>query len=112
MSEDKKYLFGDAFRLLFPDMPQPVTEFRFAKQALGRNWAFDWAWPNYRIAVEVDGGQYVPRGGRHMTDKDREKTNAANDLRWFVYHYSPQQLKRDPAGCVEQVARAIRLERE
>lgn len=76
-----------------------VYEYRFHPQ---RRWRFDLAWPAHRVAVEVDGGQWMAGGGRHNTDADREKLNAAAIAGWRVLRYSPRQL-RD----IERVAREI-----
>jgi len=63
--------------------------------------------PALGVAVEVDGGQYSKFGGRHSSDADREKLNIAASLRWLVFRFSPDQLKRDPEGCVKLVKQAI-----
>lgn len=105
-NEDKAQLFADYWRLLAADFAMPTPEHNFDK-AMGRKHRFDWAFIPERIAVEVDGGQWAKFGGRHATDTDREKLNIAASLRWLVFRFSPQQLKRDPAGCVEMVKRAI-----
>src|SRR5690606_6883288 len=43
----------------------------------GRNWRLDFAWPEHRVAVEVEGGTRT--GGRHVRprgfEKDVEKYN-------------------------------------
>ncbi len=45
-------------------LPEPEREYRFAQEALGRKWRFDFSWPEYRVAVELDGGTWVR--GRHV----------------------------------------------
>lgn len=89
-----------------PHALAPVEEWVFAPP---RKWRFDWAFPSVMIAVEVDGGQYAPNGGRHARDSDREKLNTAAMLGWRVFRFSPQQLNDDPLGCAAMVARAIEL---
>ncbi len=60
-----------------------------------RKWRFDWAWPELRIALEVDGGVYVQ--GRHTRGKgfteDCRKINRATELGWVVYRFTPEMLK-------------------
>lgn len=41
-------------------LPAFVTQLRFAK-AIGRQWRFDFAWPQYRVAVEIEGLCVMPR---------------------------------------------------
>ena len=85
-------------------LQSPVAEYQFAPP---RRWRFDYAWPDSRVAVEFDGGQWVFAGGRHNRDSDREKLNAAAAMGWRVLRYSNQQWERDPYGCVAQVLRAL-----
>ncbi len=64
---------------------EPVREYEFHPT---RQWKFDFAWVEYKVALESDGGAWV--GGRHVTGtgyaEDIEKRNAANLLGWHVYH--------------------------
>ena len=82
-------------------VPEPVREYRFAALHLGvgkglrerlrasglRDWRFDLAWPDHRLAVEVEGGIWV--GGRHNRglgfETDLDKYHDAVRLRWTVY---------------------------
>jgi very-short-patch-repair endonuclease len=51
-----------------------------------RNWRFDFAWPDYMLAVEVDGGTWS--GGRHTRgagyERDCIKLNEAALAGWLV----------------------------
>jgi len=97
IQDDKAPMFDYYWRIFGGDLPRPKPEVNF-----------DWAWPEYRVAVEVDGGQYSKFGGRHSSDADREKLNIAASLRWLVFRFSPQQLDKDPEGCIRLVAQAIK----
>lgn len=59
-----------------------------------RKWRFDYAIPEWRIALEVEGG--VHTGGRHIRPKgflgDMEKYNAAAVLGWRVLRCVPDEL--------------------
>ncbi len=97
--------FAFAMRLFGDDaMRQYQPEYRFHAT---RRWQFDFAWPQHRLAVEIDGGQYLKNGGRHNQDSDREKINEAIACGWSVLRFSPQQVERDPAGCVDVLRRAL-----
>ncbi len=65
-------------------LPEAVPEFRFHPT---RKWRFDWAWPDQKIALEIEGGTH--NGGRHVRGKgyeeDVRKYNAATLMGWKVY---------------------------
>ena len=73
-------------------LPEPVTEHVFH---LTRKWRLDVAWPDQRIAVEVDGGGWI--NGRHSRgagmEKDAEKYAEAVLLGWRVFRTTPRQVK-------------------
>ena len=94
------------WRRLAADAPEPVSEYMFAA-SIGRRWRFDFAWPAALVAVEVDGGQWAPRGGRHNTDRDRDKLNHAAAMGWRVMRFSGTMLRDDPAGVVAMVREAL-----
>jgi len=81
--------------------PPPRREYQFCS----RKWLFDYAWPDCRLAVEVDGGTRLVNGGRHNTDADREKCNVAAALGWRVIHLSGELLK-DSAYCAALILAA------
>ena len=72
-------------------LPMPVTEHRFHPS---RKWRFDYAWPDAKVALEVEGGVWT--GGRHTSSagflKDIEKYNAAARLGWRVLRCTPKTL--------------------
>jgi hypothetical protein len=98
--------------VLAPELPPPVAEYRFAAP---RRWRFDRAWPCPQgggLAVELDGGQWAPQGGRHARDTDREKLNAAAAAGWRVLRFSGELLDHDPAGCLLVLRRALDWQRD
>ena len=56
-----------------------------------RRWRFDYAIPEYKIAIEIDGGVWTQ--GRHTRPKgflgDMEKFNAAAAMGWLVLKFTP-----------------------
>jgi very-short-patch-repair endonuclease len=84
----------------------PRREYRFHPT---RRWRFDFAWPRFRVAVEVDGGAFVR--GRHVqgagSHGDRNKLNAATLLGWRVLQYDVRHLRDDPATVFVQVLEAL-----
>lgn len=72
-------------------LPEPVAEFRFHAT---RRWRFDWAWPEQRVALEIDGGVWT--GGSHGRGtgivRDQEKHNYAACMGWIVIRCVPRDL--------------------
>jgi hypothetical protein len=70
----------------------PVREYHFARP---RRWRFDFAWPLYFLAVEVEGGSFV--SGRHTRGKgfesDCEKLNEAALRGWKVLRVTPHMIE-------------------
>ena len=68
------------------NLPEPVREYRFHSE---RKWRFDFAWPEIRAAVEIEGG--VRSQGRHVRGQgfidDCEKYNEAALLGWTVLRF-------------------------
>lgn len=68
-----------------------VREFRFHPV---RRWRFDYAIPEHKIALEVEGG--VWSGGRHIRGSgflgDMEKYNVATLMGWRVFRTTPDDL--------------------
>lgn len=90
------------WRIYCPDAPAPICEYRFDES---RRWRFDFAWPDKRVAVEIDGGAWM--NGRHTRgggfEKDLEKLNAAVYLGWRVYRFTPGMLERDSYNLIKMV---------
>ena len=67
------------------NLPPHVRQFKFHPT---RRWRFDFAWPDRKVAVEIDGLLYDAPGG-HQTVRGRlndcEKYEAALNLGWRVY---------------------------
>lgn len=68
-----------------------VKEYRFHPT---RKWRFDYAIPEYKIALEVEGGVWTR--GRHTSPKgflgDIEKYNTATLMGWRVFRTTPDEL--------------------
>lgn len=80
------------------NLPEPQREYRFHKT---RKWRFDFAYPERKIAIEVEGGTYS-RKSRHTSPlgyrADCEKYNSANALGWHVYR-GDTAMVRDWSLC-------------
>jgi very-short-patch-repair endonuclease len=93
-----------AIELRANGVPEPVREHRFHDS---RRWRFDFAWPEHRLAVEVEGGTYV--GGRHTRPAgfaaDCAKYNTAAALGWRVLRYTGGRVRSGVAA--REIAKAL-----
>ena len=91
--ENNKPCKNDIFQqaCIWTNIPIPEKEYKFHPK---RKWRFDYAWPDYKIALEVEGGIWTK--GRHVRGtgflKDMEKYNAATVLGWRVLRTTPTDL--------------------
>lgn len=79
-------------------LPLPKLEYRFDPS---RKWAADFAWPEYKLLLEVEGGLWLAtstgRSKGHAHPKrylaDIEKYNKAALLGWRLLRYTPAMVK-------------------
>lgn len=94
-----------AWTMRIAGLPEPEVEFLFAKP---RRWRFDFAWPDKKAALEVEGGSWV--GGRHTSgagfEADAEKYNEAALRGWRVYRVTPNMIKDGRALALMEKALA------
>ena len=113
-----------ALQIMICDLPNPQREYRFAAhhvapgrglrdrlEAAGlRDWRFDFAWVDYMIAVEAEGGKWLI--GRHQRpegfEDDCRKYNAAQRLGWRVFRYTTDMI--DAGEAIDDLIRVFREE--
>ena len=74
-------------------LPIPIREYRFSPP---RRWRLDFAWPELRLAVEVEGGIWMGKSGHNTgagISRDIVKSNALAMEGWM--------LLRVTAGAIE-----------
>ena len=83
--------------------PGAVAEFRFHPS---RRWRFDFAWPDKKLAVEIEGGTWS--GGRHTSGKgyraDCEKYSNAAIMGWAVIRVTTDMLRDGTAAKLLDLA--------
>lgn len=99
-----------AFQLKAANLPEPQREYRFHKT---RKWRFDFAYPDRKIAIEIEGGTYT-RKSRHTSPigyrQDICKYNAATALGWDVYR-GDTMMVRD-GSLIAQIVEIMTEERD
>ena len=123
-----------AFQVRAHRLPAPARQHRFALE-LGRQWRFDFAWPQpgLMVAVEFEGlvatKAMLPKAqgrgyretfiltGRHVTPEgfkeDVEKYNAATLLGWRLLRFHRDQVKSGTAiATLERLLHSLGWRRE
>lgn len=90
----------------------PVREYRPLQT---RRWRLDFAWPELRLGIEVQGGIRARgpsghKGSGHV--RDMEKINALQLAGWIVLQFPTERIIRDPMGVAMEIQEAIRLRRD
>lgn len=84
-------------------------EYRFHPE---RRFRFDYALPDYKIAIEIQGGTWTR--GKHVRGKgyqdDCEKLNLAQTMGWRVLWYTPQMIEKDLAAFINSVDKLVQGE--
>lgn len=85
-----------ALSILVNGLPKPEREYRFDKT---RRFRFDFAWPEHKVAAEIEGGTWT--GGRHTRGKgfelDCEKYNLAVLAGWRVLRFTEHMVRSGEA---------------
>lgn len=86
-------------------IPVWQEEYKFAS-SIGRKWRFDFAWPIFKVAVEIEGGTWIM--GRHQRPygfaKDAEKYNAAAGMGWKVFRFTGEMVRSGEALKITEKA--------
>ncbi len=84
-------------------LPRPQYEARFHSR---RKWRIDYFWPEFRLAVEIQGGVFIK--GRHVTGTgsvgDMEKFNHLTLCGIRLLCFTPRQMK---SGYATALIRAL-----
>lgn len=101
-------------------IPEPTPEYRFHKT---RRWRYDFAWPEYKIALDVEGGIYgrgrpcptcgISRTGAHSSVsgilRDIERGNAAALDGWLVLRVLPEELELENGKAYNLLEQAFKF---
>jgi very-short-patch-repair endonuclease len=90
-------------------MPDPIREYKFHPT---RRWRFDFAWPAYKIALEIEGGVWIR--GRHTRGQgftsDCQKYTEAALLGWMVLRVTPDMV--NDGAALDYLKRALETRKD
>lgn len=100
-----------AFQIKSLGLPTPERQYRFAK-GMKRQFESDFAWPELKLLVEVEGGIWKRGGGAHShpldVERDIERRQYAVLLGFFVLPVITDEVTSGKAIAVIQRALAVR----
>ncbi|MGY1783435.1 DUF559 domain-containing protein [Geodermatophilus sp. SYSU D00698] len=101
-------VFGVLHVLRAPGIPPFVQQHRVLLPG-GRAVLLDAAWPELRVAVELDGAAF--HGSREQRERDLRRDTALAALGWVVQRFSYRRLTSDPDGCRRELEAVLRRRR-
>jgi very-short-patch-repair endonuclease len=88
--------------MAFANLPEPVREYKFHPT---RRWKFDFAYPDQKIAIEVEGGTWI--GGRHSRGSgyqaDCEKYNTATLMGWRILRFTREMVEGNAVETIKSM---------
>jgi very-short-patch-repair endonuclease len=88
--------------MAFANLPEPVREYKFHPT---RRWKFDFAYPDQKIAIEVEGGTWI--GGRHSRgagfQADCEKYNTATLMGWRILRLTRAMVEGNAVETIKSM---------
>jgi very-short-patch-repair endonuclease len=95
--------------LLHGNLPEPARQHPIRNPNTGRDWKLDFAWVQEKLAVEIQGGSYLAKGGHNTAAgqaKDYIRHNHLTRNGWRVLYFNTPMLKH-MAAVVEEVAEVL-----
>lgn len=105
---DREGQFLKLWLAFAPGRQFPQRQFVFHET---RKWRFDFAWPLFKVAVEIDGGVYQKKATGHRSIggvvSQMEKLNVAQIAGWKVLRFHANDLDKTPEQTVRMVESAF-----
>lgn len=90
-------------RLVLAGLPRPVCQYEVVLPS-GLVLHPDLAWPEFKVALEYDGGYHAEPGRLHL---DRRRLNQLVTSGWIVLHATSARLRSDFGGIAREVRVAL-----
>jgi hypothetical protein len=85
-------------------LPAPVCQYVISTPD-GQALRLDFAWPDRRVALEVDGFRW--HGGPRERDRDSRRTNTLFAMGWIVIRTTPHELASAPGPVLDALRRGF-----
>ena len=102
--ESELEIYGVRHVLAVPGLPPCEQQYRMALPSGPIR--LDAAWPEVKLAVELDGAAF--HGSAEARERDLRRDAALAALGWVVLRFSYRRLMREPAACRAEILAAYR----
>jgi very-short-patch-repair endonuclease len=105
-TQDRLILQRILYYLCRQEIPGERCEWEYAQAIPGRKFRIDIAFPDHRVAVELDGWQYH---GKHQKDfqSSVDRHNLLVVHRWVVLHFTAGDIHRRPDYVIDMIRSLI-----
>ncbi|HEY5855042.1 MAG TPA: type IV toxin-antitoxin system AbiEi family antitoxin domain-containing protein [Aldersonia sp.] len=90
-------------RCLDAGLPRPVPQFKVTVR--GKLYRLDGAWPEHRIGLEYESGEW--HTGGDAASRDNPRHNGVTDLGWTMFYATAPQVYRAPHTFTEPILRTV-----
>lgn len=90
-------------RCIDAGLPHPVPQFNI--RVAGRLYRLDLAWPQFRIGLEYESGEW--HTGSAATSRDNARHNALTNLGWTMFYATSDQVYRHPRAFTDPIRECI-----
>lgn len=84
-----------SFQIKAMKLPEPLRQYKFA-ESMGRKFAADFAWPEFKLIAEVSGGIWLKGGGAHsrphLIEADMVRQQHAAYLGFLMLPFTPDEI--------------------
>jgi len=102
--ESELEIFGVRHVLAVPGIPPCEQQYRIVLPSGSAR--LDAAWPDVKLAVELDGAAF--HGSQEARERDLRRDAALVALGWVVLRFSYRRLMREPHACQAEILAAYR----
>jgi very-short-patch-repair endonuclease len=82
--------------------PPELEGLRAQYEVLGGKYRLDFALPDVKVGIELDG--YAYHSSPEAFTQDRKRERDLNLAGWRIIHFSGSEINRDANGCIQQAA--------
>lgn len=89
------------------NLPSPQKEY---KPGTVRKYKLDYAWPDIKVGIELNGGIFMKKGGHNSISgllRDYERMNYLQILGWLIIQFDPSMMRND-LYVKEVITKALR----